>query len=209
MEREGQPFVIYRGSEGDQRILVLRGEGGRTIGRAADCDLCLDWDGRVSALHAELRRSGNQWLVLDDGLSRNGTYLNGERVVGRRRLRDGDQLGVGRTIVIFRDPRRVQAKSTEVAGREGAPPELSPAQHRILVALCRPYARGAAFVRPATNQQIADELFLSIPAVKTHLRALFERFELGQLPQNEKRARLVQAALDSGVVTSADLGARR
>jgi DNA-binding CsgD family transcriptional regulator len=92
-----------------------------------------------------------------------------------------------------------------VAGREGAPPELSPAQRRVLIALCRPYAGGAAFARPATNQQVADELSLSIPAVKTHLRSLFERFGLEDLPQNEKRARLVQLALDSGAVTSADL----
>jgi DNA-binding CsgD family transcriptional regulator len=84
-------------------------------------------------------------------------------------------------------------------------PQLSPAQRRVLVALCRPYAGGAAFARPATNQQIADELFLSIPAVKTHLRSLFERFGLGNLPQNEKRARLVQVALDCGAVTSAEL----
>jgi hypothetical protein len=41
--------------------------------------------------------------------------------------------------------------------------------------------------------------------VKAHLRALFERFALGDLPQNEKRARLVQVALDSGAVTSADI----
>ena len=84
-------------------------------------------------------------------------------------------------------------------------PSFRPLSVRVLVALCRPYAGGAAFARPATNQQIAEELFLSIPAVKTHLRSLFERFALGDLPQNEKRARLVQLALDTGAVTSADL----
>ena len=47
---------------------------------------------------------GNDWAVSDDGLSTNGTYCNGERVRGRRRLRDGDQLRVGRSLVAFRAP---------------------------------------------------------------------------------------------------------
>jgi pSer/pThr/pTyr-binding forkhead associated (FHA) protein len=205
VERGGEPFLIYRDGHDKQHIVALSEGAPLRVGREAGCDVCVDWDARVSSLHAELHSSGREWLVVDDGLSRNGTYLNGERVDGRRRLRDGDQLELGRTVLVFRDPRARQAKSTEVAGAEGRPPELSPAQRRVLVALCRPYAGGVAFARPATNQQIAEELFLSIPAVKTHLRSLFERFALGDLPQNEKRARLVQAALDSGAVTSADL----
>lgn len=43
-------------------------------------------------------------MVVDDGLSRNGTFVNGERVLGQRRLEDGDQLEVGRTLLIFRSP---------------------------------------------------------------------------------------------------------
>jgi hypothetical protein len=41
--------------------------------------------------------------------------------------------------------------------------------------------------------------------VKTHLRGLFHRFEIDQLPQNEKRRRLVQLAFHSGLVTEHDL----
>jgi hypothetical protein len=44
-----------------------------------------------------------------------------------------------------------------------------------------------------------------VAAVKTHLRALFARFEVDQLPQNEKRIRLVQRALDSGSVSPGEL----
>ena len=36
---------------------------------------------------------------------------------------------------------------------------------------------------PATNQQIADELFLSLDAVKMHLRALFHKVGIDDLPQ--------------------------
>jgi DNA-binding NarL/FixJ family response regulator len=57
---------------------------------------------------------------------------------------------------------------------------------------------------PATNPQIATEVFLSVDAVKAHLRVLFERFQLGELPQNEKRSRLVAIVLSSGVLAPHD-----
>jgi predicted ArsR family transcriptional regulator len=82
---------------------------------------------------------------------------------------------------------------------------LSDAQRRVLVALCRPFKDSSGYVTPATNQQIADELFLSIDAVKTHLRALFAKFEIEDLPQNQKRVRLVELALTNGIVSPRDL----
>jgi DNA-binding CsgD family transcriptional regulator len=82
---------------------------------------------------------------------------------------------------------------------------LSDSQRRVLVALCRPFKESSGYVTPATNQQIADELFLSVDAIKTHLRALFAKFGIEALPQNQKRARLVELALKSGVVTVREL----
>ena len=52
---------------------------------------------------------------------------------------------------------------------------LTPAQRRVLVALCRPF-KDSTYATPATNQQIADELVVSVDAVKSTLRALFEVF---------------------------------
>ena len=74
----------------------------------------------------------------------------------------------------------------------------------MLVALCRPFKDGPAFATPATNAEIAAELHLSVDAVKTHLRALFEKFELADAPQSSKRLALVQRALQ----TRPDLRAR-
>ena len=45
-------------------------------------------------------------------------------------------------------------------------------------------------------------MHLTVDAVKAHLRVLFERYGLGELPQNEKRARLVATVLLSGVLTA-------
>ena len=69
----------------------------------------------------------------------------------------------------------------------------------MLIALCRPL-QDSAYATPATNKAIAEEVFLSVDAVKAHLRAIFERFGLDALPQNEKRGRLAATALVSGVV---------
>ncbi len=72
---------------------------------------------------------------------------------------------------------------------------LSDAQRRVLIALCRPFKESTGYVTPATNQAIADELVLSVDAIKTHLRVLFAKFGIEALPQNQKRIRLVELAL--------------
>jgi Bacterial regulatory proteins, luxR family len=126
-------------------------------------------------------------------------------VVGRRRLRDGDVVRFGRTTAVFRQPLKVDFTDTGVALDVVDRASLSAAQRRVLVALCRPFKEASGYVTPATNQQIAAELFLSVDAVKTHLRALFAKFGIEQLPQNQKRVRLAELALKSGIVTPRDL----
>ena len=64
----------------------------------------------------------------------------------------------------------------------------------MLEALCRPLA-AATYGAPASNAQIAEELVLSVDTVKGTLKALFERFGLEGLPQNQKRAALAARAL--------------
>jgi FixJ family two-component response regulator len=82
---------------------------------------------------------------------------------------------------------------------------LSPTQRLVLEALCRPYKARTPYATPATNQQIADELYLSVEAVKTHLRTLFHKFHVEDLPQNQKRAKLVELAFRSGLVSERTL----
>jgi pSer/pThr/pTyr-binding forkhead associated (FHA) protein len=209
-ERWGKPFLVYRDDVGAQRIVALGDDRSQlTIGSGSQSDIRLEWDDQVSALHAELRRVAGEWLLVDDGLSRNGTHLNGERVSGRRRLRDSDELRVGQTVLVFRTPEEKRRRITVVADAEKSTVEVSPSQQRVLVALCRPAAEGGAFARPATNQEIAEELSLTVAAVKTHLRTLFQRFKIESLPQNEKRAELARRALETGAVVPSDLGDRR
>ena len=203
-ERTGMPFVYWSAS-GDQQLRLLRTEPQRlTVGRRPDSDISLSADAEVSRAHALLELVGGQWTVVDDGLSRNGTFVNGSRVHGRQALHDRDRLCFGQTQVIFREPPDPEhAASTAQVQANLAAATLSETQRKVLVALCRPVNDSTA-ATPATNRQIADEVFLSVDAVKAHLRILFDRFGMGELPQNEKRARLAAEVLLDGVVKPHD-----
>jgi hypothetical protein len=199
LEREGMPFLVARDGEDRQRAWVLEAADDRLwIGRGEACDVVLDWDEQVSRAHAEIVRVAGGWAVLDDGLSRNGTWVGGERVRGRRRLREGDLVRLGRTTLTYRSPAGSGAR-TNAAHSIIAAPELTPMQRRVLVALCRPLAGESEPRVPATNRAIAEELVLSTEAVKTHVRALFQKFAVEDLPQNQKRARLAALARRAGI----------
>jgi len=204
-ERAGSPFLLLRTGEGDQRIVTLEGDR-LSVGRRKSNDVALTWDTEVSRLHAELHLIGGEWVAVDDGLSANGSFVNGERLSGRRRLQDGDVLRFGRTSALFRAPGKQSTVRTAAGVAVPSVDSLTDSQQRVLVALCRPLVHGDdRFAMPATNQQIAEEVHLSVDSVKTHLRTLFGRFGMSDLPQNEKRARLVEAALQWGLVSHRDL----
>lgn len=82
---------------------------------------------------------------------------------------------------------------------------ISPAERRVLVALCRPMMRSGGTGLPAGNNEIASELFLSVPAVKSHVRSLFTKTGVDVLPQNHKRLELARRAIENGLVSARDL----
>ena len=101
VERRDEPFLAFRDAAGDLRFSPLAQTDRVSIGRADDNDLVLDWDPQVSRAHAQLERGGGGWTLVDDGLSRNGCFVNGERVRGRLRLIDGSMLRFGDTAILF------------------------------------------------------------------------------------------------------------
>jgi len=204
-ERSGFPFLHYRDGAGEQQILMLGRERARvTIGRREQSDVSLTWDPEVSRAHALLEPVGEEWTLVDDGLSRNGSYVNGSRVHGRQRLHDRDRMCFGNTHVVFRAAagERGSESTARAAGSPNAVP-LTDRKRKVLIALCRPVVDSLS-ATPATNPQIAAEVFLSVDAVKAILRELFDQFGLGELPQNEKRSKLVSIVLDSGVLVAHD-----
>jgi hypothetical protein len=205
-ERAGLPFLIYRDGEGRHTLHALPETANRvTIGRRESADIPLPWDEEVSRLHAEIVRGGGDWSLSDDGLSMNGTFVNGEPVGGRRRLRDGDAIRVGASVLVFRDPGYGDSSVTAPSAELRTVVSLTPAQKRVLVSLCRPFKESTMFATPPPNEQIAAELYLSVDTVKKHLRALFEKFGVEHLPQNEKRARLVERAFAGGFISEREL----
>ena len=196
-EATGDPFLLLRDDRGHQTVLLLADRQRVTVGRRPTCDVCVGWDAKVSRVHAALERVGDSWVVLDDGLSHNGTFVNGERVTGRRRLADSDAIRVGRhrRRVLRSEHAESQPTVTSVGPRIAR--RITPAQRRLLVALCRPVARCRAR-RAATNREIAEELHLAEDSVKSGLRDLFPLFGVDDLPPNQKRAQLAVNAMRTG-----------
>ena len=203
-EREGGPFLAHRDAHGDLRIVPLTGVDRVRIGRTAGNDVVLAGDAEVSRTHALLEAAAGGWTVVDDGMSRNGTYVNGERVLRHRRLEDRDVLRIGATTILFRFPTMILDKSTLLTAAMPEP-RLTDAERRVLVALCRPLLQPGLVATPASNQEIADALSLSLPGVKSHVRALFSKVGVDDLPQNRKRAELARRALEVGIVSARDL----
>ena len=205
-ERRGWPFLVYRDRHDRQVIVELGGERERVvIGRRSASDVALVWDPEVSRMHAAIERIGRDWVLCDEGLSHNGTWVNGERLHGRRTLRDGDMVAVGDTRIAFCAPAaESSAEHTRTAAEASRPPAVTPAQRRVLLALCRPL-EGGGYGVPASNRAIADELTVTVDTVKGTLSRLFEAFELAAVPQNQKRAALARRALESGLVRRDEL----
>jgi pSer/pThr/pTyr-binding forkhead associated (FHA) protein len=204
-ERSGQPFLLYRDRDGRQRLFLFAPDSASaSVGRGPSSDLVLDWDAQVSRLHARFERADDGWALVDDGLSSNGTFVNEKRVSGKRGLNDGDTLRFGTTAVTFRAPAR-QRREAASAPRKPAAVRLSTTQRRVLTALCRPHKGRSGLAHPATDEQIAEELVLSLGEVRAHLKVLCAKLDLDGAPGMEMRARLVERAFSTGLVSERDL----
>jgi DNA-binding transcriptional ArsR family regulator len=92
----GRTYPLSR----DQR----RGPRGWILGRNTTCHVALDYDPYASGENAEIVPNGSGYMLLDLRTARNGTWLNwnklplGEQVP----LENGDVIGVGRSLLLFR-----------------------------------------------------------------------------------------------------------
>jgi FHA domain-containing protein len=97
---------VREGPGGGPYAALVLGDGSRIelgeepvcIGRAEDCEVQVS-DKNVSRRHAEVRREGGGFVLVDLD-STNGTRVNGARAK-RRELADGDEITVGATTVRF------------------------------------------------------------------------------------------------------------
>jgi len=203
----GVPFLVLRDGDGAQRIVTLDGRAEAiTIGRRPEADISLSWDPEASRLHAELSRRAGEWTICDDGWSQNGTWVNGLRLAGRRRLTDGDLVKVGRTILGYHDPDGERLGPTMVQGELGATPRFSDQQQRILRALCRPLFGDGDGVNPASDLEVADATGIEPAVVVSELDLLGRLFGLEDMPRPERRVEVALLAVRSGLVGADDGG---
>jgi DNA-binding CsgD family transcriptional regulator len=182
----------------ERRQIVLLGEDRVSIGSQASNDIVLT-DTTVSRLHAVIEPYAGGWTVRDLG-SRNGTFVNGERVLAERAMHTGDEVRIGGARIVLRstDPARGSATATAETA-----PSLTPREREILVELCRPLLSEDLFTEPATVRAIAERLVVTDGAVKHHLGNLYGKF--GVLDIERRRTRLANEAIRRGAVSIADL----
>jgi hypothetical protein len=188
-----------------RELIPLSGER-VTIGKASTNTVSLEHDETVSRLHAVIEKLGFAWSIRDLG-SRNGTYLNGERISAERVLRSGDEVRVGRSRLVFWEARDAGGAAIDEETMAAQPSELPPRLTRreldVLVVLCRPLVSDDPFPEPASVRGMAGELFVTEAAVKQHLQNLYDKFAIPA--EGDRRVRLANEALRRGAVTIAQL----
>jgi FHA domain len=184
-----------------RELLTLSGQR-VTVGKASTNSVSLEHDSTVSRLHAVLENLGFAWSVRDVG-SRNGTYLNGEKISAERVLRSGDELRVGVSRLIFWEVKEgdetASGDETISAAPAQLPPPLTRRELEVLVVLCRPLVSDDPFPAPASVRQMAQQLFVTEAAIKQHLQNLYDKFAVPT--EGERRVRLANEAIRRGAVT--------
>jgi len=94
-QRNRGTFTVLTGSASG-KMFKLR--GAMTVGRSPTCEIRLEDDG-ISRQHAVVRCEGDLCSI-EDLQSRNGTFVNGERIREIVKVVDGDKIQVGRTTVL-------------------------------------------------------------------------------------------------------------
>src|SRR5689334_12055888 len=87
-----------------RELVPLTGER-VTLGKASTNVVALEHDPTVSRLHAILENHGSAWSIRDVG-SRNGTFVNGDKITAERVLRPGDEIRVGKSRVVYLETRQ-------------------------------------------------------------------------------------------------------
>jgi len=183
-------------------FVVLEGEK-YIVGRADDSGIVIEHDTAVSVVHALLERIGKRWFVKDLD-SRNGTFVNGERIVGERPLRNDDEvgIGIGKTLLVYSD-RSVPAYDPTTP--QAPPPPITRREKDVLVELCRPILAGHAFKEPTSVREISKSLYVGEGAIKAHISRLSDKFGILPSAGEKRRVLLANEAIQRGAVTKHDL----
>ncbi|MCO1654077.1 BTAD domain-containing putative transcriptional regulator [Pseudonocardia humida] len=177
--RDGRPFLLLHEAGGTHRVIALDPtRSPLTIGRRPSNDISLSWDPEVSREHARLEHRDGGWELVDDGVSRNGSYVDGERVRRRHRLQDAQILRLGHTVLIYRT--------------SGEPASRPDPEHGVTVDA---QARAAAGLSAHERELLAG---LAAGRRGPGVEALWRRFAVEDLPDGERDAMVLRMARGIG-----------
>lgn len=173
-----------------------------SVGKGDANDIVISGDPAVSRVHLLFELVGSEWTVRDLG-SRNGTFLNGERLSTTRLLHTADELRLGATRLVY----RVTGASSEATATTAtdAPPVLTRRERDCLAALCAPVLRGSVITEPASVLEVANAMFVTDSAVKKLLARLYDKF--GLYDADRRRGKLASEALRRGAIQFGDADA--
>ena len=123
------PSLVYF-TDKDRREVELI-ERDTTIGRDEECVIRLREDAEVSRLHCTVQRQEDGSYLLLDENAKNGTFLNGERVLNEERtLSDGDEIRVGQTHLRFFE--KLGSESKEIFSEVARQMEQGKGYHTLM-----------------------------------------------------------------------------
>jgi pSer/pThr/pTyr-binding forkhead associated (FHA) protein len=138
----GPALVVLNGPSEGLRVEIPDAPGRLRIGRAETCELALS-DADLSREHAVVRRV-DEGVVVEDLGSKNGVRVNG-RPYERRKLRDRDEVQLGKTVLCFEDP--------EIAALKALEGERDAERSSPLLDLCADRERAGATLHAASEGQ--------------------------------------------------------
>lgn len=148
-------------------------------------------DNAISRRHAELTPDEGSWYIRDLQ-SQNGTYLNGVRLSERTRLRPGDQIRVGQTLLVYGETESSDPGVVRILG----PSHIDASVEKTLASTGLTAGLGSALIDGPSNE---DSMILAVPepraAAVDHLRVIYRLTTL-LTTQATDRAQLLQGVMD-------------
>jgi predicted component of type VI protein secretion system len=171
-------------------------EGAVRVGRHPSCEIWIDVRA-VSRCHLLLTAVGDTWFVEDVSVA-GAEHERRERTPlrSRRSLHSGDRLHVGGVVLTYADEDEPPLGDTVPHVAPRVP--ITAGEQAVLRELCRPALERDG--PPASNQQVADALTLSVEGVRSHLKSMYGKFELARGTPGQRRIALVRRAIGDGYV---------
>lgn len=187
-------YVRYRDAGGFHALALTPTPTPLYVGRDPQCVVAIQADDRISRRHARLTFGAGRWSI-EDGPSRNGTFIAGRRLTREELLSDGSTFTVGGTLISFHmPPMAVVASTVNDDPKQLSRHPLSPRQRKVLRELVRPFvASGGDVATIPTNLAIARALGYEVTTIRDTISDLYRQGGLVRGEANQRQALVLMA----------------